>query len=101
MSATSNGSDSNPIGRVIAVIGSLAFVALALYVAAKAFEARSARVMMSNWKNGGKMTYQEGFGLAGVFLLFAGIWFYGALRPKSVVDSFNRSRKERDEKPSA
>jgi hypothetical protein len=80
------------VKRIVAAIGCLFFVILAAKMGIESLQALSAHTLMSNWKNGW-MTYEDGFKLAGVFVLFAVVWGYYAVRPKSVAQTRNRDKK--------
>jgi hypothetical protein len=73
--------DKTSISRAFAMVGSLLFFALAVKMGTESFHARSLGSLMSNWK-GGTMTYQDGFKLTAVFVVFGAFWFYAAIRPK-------------------
>ncbi|HXB03034.1 MAG TPA: hypothetical protein VNV15_09495 [Opitutaceae bacterium] len=80
------------VKRIVAAIGCLFFVILAIKMGVESLRARSTHELMSNWKNG-KMTYEDGFKLTGIFVLFAVVWGYYAVRPKSVAQTRNRAKK--------
>ena len=77
--------------RVIAAVGCLVFLGLALKMGAESFHARSVGSPMGNWK-GGTMEYSDGFKLTAIFGALAGVWCYCAIRPKSIVESWSRRR---------
>jgi hypothetical protein len=64
--------------RVLAVVGCVIFPGLALKMGTESLHACSARAPMSNWK-GGTMTYQDGFKLTAVFVVFAACFCYVAV----------------------
>ena len=81
MSASPDGkSNGGSLKRMFAVVGCVVFLVLAFKMGAESFHARSAGTQMSNWK-GGTMTYQDGFKLTAVFVVFAAFFCYGAVRP--------------------
>lgn len=80
---------SEVVIRVIAVIGALLFVALAVKVGTESWHARSTNSVMPNWK-GGTMEYDDGFRITAFLALFAAVWCYCAIRPKSIAEAWNR-----------
>ena len=64
--------------RVIAAVGCLVFLGLALKMGAESFHARSVGSPMGNWK-GGTMEYSDGFKLTAIF----GCHFAGENQPRS------------------
>ena len=83
--------DATLVVRVVAAVGFLVFLALALRMGAESFHARSVGSPMGNWK-GGTMEYSDGFKLTAIFGALAGVWCYCAIRPKSIVESWSRRR---------
>lgn len=76
------GVDRVSIARLLAVVGALLFLVLAVKMGVESCQAHSAASLMSNWK-GGTMRYQDGFKLTGLFTSFAGAFFYFAIRRRS------------------
>jgi hypothetical protein len=68
------------LARVLYAAGCVLFLTLALKVGVESFRARSAAAAMRNWK-GGSMAYRDGFKLTAVLVVFAGCFFYVAVRP--------------------
>ena len=77
--STSHEANKTSIVRLLGVVGCLMFLIMALKIGVESWHARSAGSLMSNWK-GGTMDYQYGFKLAAVFAVFAGAFFYLAVR---------------------
>jgi hypothetical protein len=73
--------------RGVSLIGALLFIVLAMRVGTSSWHARIANSPMPNWK-GGTMTYEDGFKITALLALFAAIWCYCAIRPKSIADRF-------------
>jgi hypothetical protein len=83
-----------PIIRVIAVSGTAIFVLLTVKVGTMSWHARNTNSPMPNWK-GGTMTYEDGFKVTAFLAVLAAIWFYCAIRPKSVANSWRSNRRDR------
>jgi hypothetical protein len=82
MSEPPEGTTDKPaFARVVAAVGCLFSLVLAVKMGAESFHARAVGSLMSNWK-GGTMAYQEGFKLAAVFAAFAAAFCYFAVRPR-------------------
>jgi hypothetical protein len=84
--------NTESVVRIVASIGCLFFVILAVKMGIESLHARSTHELMSNWKNG-KMTYEDGFKITGVFAMFAVVWGYCAVRPQSTAQAWNRNKK--------
>ncbi len=83
---------TDSIVRIVAASGCLFFVILAVKMGIESLQALSTHALMSNWKNG-EMTYEDGFKMTGIFVLFAAVWGYSAVRPKSIAQALNRDKK--------
>ena len=84
--------DVELVVRVVAAAGCLFFIVLAVKMGSESLHARSTGELMSNWKNG-KKAYQDGFKATGIFVMFAAVWCYCAIKPKRVVEVWKRDKK--------